>query len=289
MEEQETQCSPSQFNCPENNSANFVDQSPRNSDRKSRSKSRNKSHRSNRRKHSSSSGRSYKDRRSSRSTSRESYIEKLVEKKVNAALKGEKASSKTPKSSAEIEWRNRLNKEQFVFNETLSKELKLLIGLYEHGGEDVLRQAKFTVEKLLGTITERQKLIQIADRSTYGWATAHEYQKDPLATDPEDERRMRSADFRAGKKRKTSINRFSRVASQNQTTSGGWQSSFIKNSGVGQRNFFAPVFPQQRVASGRRGGNQQSEDACFNCGKFGHWQSKCPTRPYYNSNVPRKP
>ena len=44
---------------------------------------------------------------------------------------------------------------------------------------------------------ERQKLIQMADRSEHGWVTMGEYLEDELA---DDEKRMQKAKYRAGRK-----------------------------------------------------------------------------------------
>ena len=52
-------------------------------------------------------------------------------------------------------------------------------------------------EKLL---KDRQKLIRIADRSEYGWATVSEYEEDELADGSDDEKRLYRAELRAGKK-----------------------------------------------------------------------------------------
>ena len=49
---------------------------------------------------------------------------------------------------------------------------------------------------------DRQKLIRIADRSEYVWATVSEYEEDELAEGSDDEKRLYWAELRAGKKSK---------------------------------------------------------------------------------------
>ena len=39
-------------------------------------------------------------------------------------------------------------------------------------------------------ITNRQKLIKVADRSEFGWATVEEYVADELADNSDDEKRL---------------------------------------------------------------------------------------------------
>ena len=48
-------------------------------------------------------------------------------------------------------------------------------------------------------MSERQKLIKLADRSECGWATVSAYVTDDLADTPEDERRISKAEKSAKK------------------------------------------------------------------------------------------
>ena len=48
-------------------------------------------------------------------------------------------------------------------------------------------------------LSERQKLIKLADRSECGWATVSAYVTDDLADTPEDERRISKAEKSAKK------------------------------------------------------------------------------------------
>jgi len=51
-------------------------------------------------------------------------------------------------------------------------------------------------------IHKRQKLIKIADKCTDGWQVVEEYESDELASDSEDEKKLKKAKEAAGKKRK---------------------------------------------------------------------------------------
>ena len=48
--------------------------------------------------------------------------------------------------------------------------------------------AKEKLSQGISLVTNRMKIIKIADRSEYGWATVKEYEADDLAEDSEDER-----------------------------------------------------------------------------------------------------
>ena len=50
-------------------------------------------------------------------------------------------------------------------------------------------KAKTAIEEGIALVSKRMKVIQIADKSQYSWATAQEYLSDELASDSEDEKR----------------------------------------------------------------------------------------------------
>ena len=62
-------------------------------------------------------------------------------------------------------------------------------------------KAKTAIEEGIALVTKRMKVIKIADKSQYSWATVHEYLSDELASDSEDEKRLFSSE-RGGQRRK---------------------------------------------------------------------------------------
>ena len=54
----------------------------------------------------------------------------------------------------------------------------------------------------LDLLSNRQKLIRLADSSDLGWSVVKEYQNNPLASDSKDEKRMFRAEARANRKLK---------------------------------------------------------------------------------------
>ena len=61
-------------------------------------------------------------------------------------------------------------------------------------------RAKTDIEEGIALVTKRMKVIKIADRSQYSWATVQEYLSDELTSDSEDEKRLFRSERRAEKK-----------------------------------------------------------------------------------------
>ena len=129
-------------------------------------------------------------------------------------------------------------------------------------------------EKLL---CERQKLILLADKSEFGWATVEEYKQHDLADDSEDEKRIYSAErracvaFQAHKKKKTTFStnyRSSSVGTPPSTSSLQFQHQPLMLNVSG--------YPSRRPNTG----------TCFACGKPGHWHSCCPMMAKQTSHIP---
>ena len=59
---------------------------------------------------------------------------------------------------------------------------------------------KTAIEEGIALVTKRMKLIKIADKSQYSWATVQEYLSDELASDSEDGKRLFRSERRAEKK-----------------------------------------------------------------------------------------
>ena len=91
---------------------------------------------------------------------------------------------------------------QFRFNEDLASKFATV--------SSALKETPLAVEKAAAAvqegeklIAERNKLIRIADRSEYGWATVAEYEEDELAEDSDDKKKLFKAEARAGRKKET--------------------------------------------------------------------------------------
>ena len=113
--------------------------------------------------------------------------------------KGKQLESKSRIEKEATQFKFKGNRKQFEIN---SKILELFSNI-EQNIEDSAQVRKFVSEgKEL--IIRRQKLIKLADRSKDGWLVVQEYESDDLASDSEDEKRIRNAKAAAEKKRKES-------------------------------------------------------------------------------------
>ena len=82
------------------------------------------------------------------------------------------------------------NKGQFHFNSALQGTLDETANFLAARG---VEKAGEKVEELRNTLRHRQKNIKLADKSEAGWLAVKEYQTEELASDSEDEKRVKKA------------------------------------------------------------------------------------------------
>ena len=86
------------------------------------------------------------------------------------------------------------------------REVRDIIQLLKVKVEDdsnlVVADLKPSLEKALEVIYKRQKLIRLADSSTYGWATVSEYEAHQLADNEDDDNKITRAENQAACKLK---------------------------------------------------------------------------------------
>ena len=90
---------------------------------------------------------------------------------------------------------------QYRFNADIRSKLATVSGALKET-PPAIEKAATAVEEGETLITERNKLIRIADRSEYVWATVAEYEDDELADDSDDEKKLFKAEVRVGRKRR---------------------------------------------------------------------------------------
>ena len=168
------------------------------------------------------------------------------------------------------------NEQQFNFNRKVIKRSSAAVRALESGN---IGKAKEELNEGISLLNNRQKIIKLADKSEFGWATVQEYVCDDLADDEADASKIKKAEKRAAvklktlqeKKRKSSAKfSFSAPSPSNASRIGGAFGSFPSTG-----SYFRP--------QGRYSGNIfRGSDLCFRCGKSGHWASSCPSKDNFN-------
>ena len=103
-------------------------------------------------------------------------------------------------SKKEFKFKYISNKHQCDFNESVSNDLSRIKSAVTAGN---LLDALHLLDNSQQEIAARNKKVKIGDK--YGWDSVSEYEGNPLADDSDDERRLRQAETRAIRKRKTSF------------------------------------------------------------------------------------
>ena len=131
-----------------------------------------------------------------------SYFDKNLSALKNEILNEQ--DTKTKKSSQkQLEFRYKSNQKQFEFNEEIKGMLETSIQLIQKGSKH--RSVK-KLKDATDLLNSRNKLVRIADKSPAGWGTVQGYESDSIASDSEDEKKIRKAENRAlAKKRKRTV------------------------------------------------------------------------------------
>ena len=174
------------------------------------------------------------------------------------------------------------NEQQFKFNQKVLKTSVAATKALEGG---FILKAKEELNGGISLINNRQKIIKLADKSDFGWATVQEYVADDLADNDVDASKIKKAEKRAAAKVKSLQEKKRKY---NPKPSFSVPSSSIGASKFGDGagslspsvNYFCP---QWRSSSNFN----RSFDMCYRCGRRGHWANYCPLRDKAVSTVSR--
>ena len=115
--------------------------------------------------------------------------------------KGKQIESKQKIDKETVELKFKGNQKQFKLNAELDNILaQIQTTNQESSNNEKIGTLVFEGRKL---IHKRQKLIKIADKNKDGWQVVEEYESDELASNSDDEKKLRKAKEAANRKRKT--------------------------------------------------------------------------------------
>jgi hypothetical protein len=158
------------------------------------------------------------------------------------------------------------NQKQFEFNGDLDDDIGRIKRVAE--AKDYAK-IKDICSDVRDKIHKCNKCIKLADKSPGGWDTVKEYMSDDLASDTDDEKRIRQAETRAIRKRnqrkqENSQRRQSNARPAPSATFPNPSSDTVTNTGSNFRSF-------NRISTG-----PLPTDICFGCNEQGHWRRNCP-------------
>ncbi|XP_071172359.1 uncharacterized protein [Mytilus edulis] len=197
------------------------------------------------------------------------FTRKLTGIERNFADTTHDLARKVQKSESSFKFKG--NKVQFDLNSDLLDNIDTAVDCIEHRIYD---KAVRVLKESGQSLKKRNKLIRIADKSEGGWKTVDEYLSDDVASDSEDEKRIRAADGRAVKKLKTVKQDKRQNIKKRPAESAGGPSSIAhngNNGGFSQQHPFLVAGAAAPITSRRN----RTRDICYNCGLYGHWAKDC--------------
>ena len=183
--------------------------------------------------------------------------------------------------TSDKDFKRRGNKMQYEHNLQVDEHTKTALWQLRRNPPNIAK-AVDELEQGRYLTSIRNKHILLADSSDGGWSTVDEYTNKELASDSEDDKKMRRAESSAlrkleSKKTKSSKARSQQRSNYNQYNNRGnfYPSTF---QGQFQQNFPRPSFSQPRASA-----TFGQSDICHLCGKTGHWRRSCPNRGFPTS------
>ena len=205
---------------------------------------------------------------------------KLEEKITEDTRHLEKRLKMKSKSKKETPLKYRGNEIQHKFNLELIQSLEELKLLVERGS--ITRSTK-RIKDIISSVQKRNKCIKFADKSPAGWAAVDEYLSDELASNSDDDKRMKLSENRAMAKRKSEKRKYP-FRQPSATITRPYQNT---NFAMQQQQFRAPPPPPPPSGRPPFNGYYQQQPAfqqrfqpptnslCYGCGKPGHWRRDC--------------
>ena len=126
------------------------------------------------------------------------------------------SAAKGFKKDSDIDIKYKGNKKQYLFNLDVIDRTKVTTKYFDRKQDD---KGFKMLHKIVDDLNTRNKLIRIEDKSVVGWNTVEERWTDELASDSNDEKRMRQAEARALRKKKAKLQSYNHAKSSSSNMS----------------------------------------------------------------------
>ena len=160
------------------------------------------------------------------------------------------------------------NQEQHKFNKKVLKANSEALRALESGN---VARARDQLNEGIVLLNHRQKIVKLADKSEFGWATIQEYIDDELAENESDAKKIKKAEKRAGARIKALQDKKKKSTSKSSSQPTPSSSSSHANVNNSSSPYFRPQFGRFWGSSSR-----SLYDMCYRCGRRGHWAESCP-------------
>ena len=192
------------------------------------------------------------------------------------------------KQSVDYQWRKDGNKKQYNIIRKLqieNEQARAIFAQYKN------IQGNRHLENTANQLTERVKMLRIADSSIHGWATVMEYENNPVAESEEDDKKLRRAEQAAQAKIQLKANEKKTRQSRFSPYGGNFSNNNRNNEGNGDDK---PEYSGYRAYGGYKNTHPYryssvapdkqppkrniNNDICYNCGARRNWANTCPEK-----------